>query len=294
MAIKTYRVDFYQISLQPTANLADPEAGLKDVATGVLASTHNDGSHVREIYGLEIRPNARSIGGRFRKFRTADLPEIGSVGEPAEEIILAGGQGLIEQNFFVWYREHNVLAWHVNGHASPPARFQAFLSHIWGTQVRIDPIIQADAIRRLMSGDVEVKKLKLTLPKPTNPELFPNDNYSPHVLKLMNQSGADSIHIEMGVNLKLNPQGGLGEGVKAFLRSITSMGATTARAIVEGDADGIHPIDLVADRVFASIASDSNSRFPLPATMYQLIDGAHRDCQEAINDYFGSVEGALR
>lgn len=293
MASKYYRIDFYQISLIPTADIAAPSAGFQAFIDGAVDSTYRDGGYTREIYGLDVRSSGRSIGGRLRKFRTTDLPEIGGFGADSAEIVLGTGEGLIEQNFFVWYRQHNVIAWHVNGHASPPTQLAALLSHTWGTQVYIDPIIQTEALQRLLAGNVEVKKLKVSVARPTNPALFPNDVFTPALLGIMSQSDADAIHLEMGVNLRLNPEGSLAVGVKQLLQNLVSIGATTARAIVE--EDGItHPIDLIADRVSTTVVSASNSRFPLPATMYQLIDGAQQECQGAIDDYFSSVGPAIR
>lgn len=177
MANRYYTVDFYQITLNATAQIGSPEAGLQLFLSGNLATHYDDGLYTRELYGITSRAGGSAIGAQFRKFRTTDLPEIGGLGESGEALVLAENTGLIEQNFFVWYRQHNLIAWHVNGHANHSARFREFLTHAWGTEVFVEPVMQADAMQRLMAGTAEVKRISLTVANPGSPDIFQTTSF---------------------------------------------------------------------------------------------------------------------
>ena len=280
-----YTIDFYQILVTSTANIPDVASGFVQMIQGGIPTSHTVDGMTRELWGLTNRTINNSLGGQFRKFRVSDLPEIGAVGEDAIELALAQNQGLIERNFFVYYRQNNLLAWHKNGHGSHPSRLAKFLTELWGTKVEINPIINRDAIQRLMNGNTVIKGIDITLPIPTNPDLFNNDNYGRDMLRIMDNSGSSSMKIHLGVDLRRDKQGHLSADIKQTLYNAFRAGATTARAYVEEEGFS-HSIDLVADRLSSKQRAQTNGRYLPAASMYQLIDTARADCQEAINGYF--------
>lgn len=286
----SYKIDFYQISLTPTADVQSVRAGFSSMLDGTIRNVVDGGrGYTRELFGLTRR--RRSLGGVLRKFRTSDLPAIGAIGRATEDIPLGPDQGVIEENFFVYYREHDLLGWHINAHGSHPSRFAEFLSAVWDTEVVIEPVIQPDAARRLMSGGTELKKIIVTIPRPTNPDLYPNDNFSSSVLTAMGNAGADTLHLEMGVDLRRSSDNRLARAVKQTLRNLHSLGASTAKATVIEDGFQ-HTIDLIADRVSSRQRAETDGR-PPAETMYGLIDDAREECSEAIDGYFGTMENAL-
>lgn len=291
---RRYNIDFYQLNHTSTPQVPAILDGFNNILNGAPA-VHNVKGYIRELCMLSSRnsPFGMSIGGQFRKFRTSDLPEIGAAGGDAVELELAENQGLIERNFFVFYPDRNLIGWCRNAHANTANHFADFLSTCFGTRVTAGLIIEPDAVRRLMRDDIQLKKIEVTIPRPTNPDFYPDSEFSRTIVGLLRDNGADSIHVTLGVNSRRSDtQGRLGSTLKNALSEVLGMGASTAKAIVYDD--GIEqPLDLIADRVKSLQDIDTNARFPPSETMYAAIDAAYQECQGQIDDYFGSLEGAI-
>ncbi|CNE36149.1 DUF6731 family protein [Yersinia intermedia] len=294
MPFRDYKIEFFQLNLKPSAEIPS----IRALFTLLLEDDNYrtslaQGSYTREIWGLINDRFPRTVCGQFRKFRTTDIPEIGQVGGDAKEIELNENEGLIEKNFFVYYEEHDILAWHKNGHSSSVLQFASFLSASGGCKISAGPVLQPDAIARLMNGNIELKKIELTIPRPTNPELYPEDDYGRGLIDMMNNLNADSLKLSLGVDLRrADSEGKLSNRLKNTLRAIVETGATTARAQVF--EDGIeHPIDLIADRVFSYQRVETDAHFPPSFTMYGIIDTAKAECQGDLDDYFGALEDAI-
>lgn len=293
MPQRSYKIEFFQLNLVPNQDVSSIRDLFEALDDGEYDTSLEIGGFTREVWGLVFDRFANSVCGQFRKFRDTDIPEIGSIGEDAEQIELDDGEGLIEKNFFVYYEQNDLLAWHKNSHSSGINQFVNFLSSVTGAKVTAGPILQSDAIARLMSGDVELKKIEFTLPRPTNPQLYPQDDFGSTILGMMNNADADSLKISMGVDLRrADTEGKLARRLKRTLRNLVSNGASTARAHVL--EDGIeYPIDLIADRVFSWQSVETNAYFPPSFTMYGIIDTAKAECQEELDAYFGAMEDAL-
>lgn len=110
-----------------------------------------------EKFGVEKRADG-SFSGELRKFRNSNIPDKGAPGKQSTPIPLAKDEGIIERNFFVFYPRINVIGWHYNHMACGISRFSAFLSTIFGSKVKPAPLLEKDAIARLMRGDVKMKK----------------------------------------------------------------------------------------------------------------------------------------
>lgn len=293
MATRSYKIEFFQLSLIPNADVSSLRDLFESLDDNFFSTDLNIGGFTREIWGLVFDRFPSSVCGQFRKFRNTDVPEIGVVGGIAEEINLEEDEGLIEKNFFVYYEEHDILAWHKNNHSSGINQFSNFLSSTSGAKIQANPLLQADAIERLMRGNVELKKIEITLPRPTNPTLFQGDDFGPDLIDLMSSANADSLKVSLAVDMRrADTEGKLTGRLKNTLRYIVRNGATTAKAIVF--EDGIeHPIDLIADRVFSYQQVETDAHFPPNLTMYGIINTAKDDCQEDIDGYFGAMEDAL-
>ncbi|EMK5854217.1 hypothetical protein V9I00_002098 [Salmonella enterica] len=293
MASRNYKIEFFQLSIVPNQDISSVRELFEAIDAEGYESALNIGGFTREMWGLLFDRFPSSVCGQFRKFRDTDIPEIGSVGEDAEELELEEGEGLIERNFFVYYEDNDLLAWHKNGHSSSVNQFANFLGNTSGLRVTAAPVLQSDAIARLMNGEIELKKIEITLPRPTNPTLYPDDDFSSDLFDIMDNSSADSLKITMGVDLRrADTQGKLTSRLKNTLRNIVKNGASTARAHVIDD--GIeYPIDLIADRVFSWQSVETNANFPPSRTMYSIIDTAKAECQEELDGYFGSMADSL-
>ncbi|HDS1797562.1 TPA: hypothetical protein QEM76_000196 [Pseudomonas putida] len=292
---KKYVIDFFALSFQPTATVPSIEGGLKSLVESDSSRSLAVNGYTREIWKpLErVSDTSRSFAGQFRKFRTSDLPEIGAAGEDAAELELEANQGLVERNFFVFYPQRQVLAWCRNAHGNTPNQFARFLSNLWSTKLQAGPILLPDAARRLMGNEISLKKIKLVIPRPANPDMYNENEFNKGLMSMMSGADADSIHIEMGIDARRSDtRGSLSERLKRALAEAANLGASTAKAVVYDD--GIeHPIDLIADRIFSVQEIVTNAKYPPAGTMYQAIDSAMHECQGQIDDYFGSMEDSV-
>ncbi|QKN80772.1 DUF6731 family protein [Scandinavium goeteborgense] len=293
MPQRSYKIEFFQLSITPNQDVSSIRDLFQALSDEEYETSFEIGGFTREVWGLVFDRFDDSVCGQFRKFRNTDIPEIGSIGEDGEEIELEDDEGLIEKNFFVYYEENDILAWHKNTHSSGVNQFVNFLSSTAGLKIKAGPILQSDAIARLMSGDVELKKIEITLPRPTNPQLYPQDDFGSSILEMMNNADADSLKISMGVDMRrTDTEGRLTGRLKQTLRNLVRNGASTARAHVFDD--GVeYPIDLIADRVFSWQSVETNAHFPPNLTMYGMIDTAKAERQEELDGYFGAMEDAL-
>lgn len=292
---KKYTIDFFQLSLQPTSSIPSVGKGLEIIAGAKKSSPLSIGGYTREIWKPLVRKHTDGpcFAGQFRKFRTDDLPEIGSTGEDASEIELDDDEGLVERNFFIFYPKHQVLAWCRNSHGNTPNQFARFLSSLWSTKVEAGPILQPDAAKRLMRRGVELKKIKLVIPRPANPDMYDANEFNRELMAMMSGANADSIHLEMGIDARrMDTAGSLTSRLKTALKQAANLGASSARAVVYDD--GIeHPIDLIADRVFSVQEIETNAKYPPAGTMYTAIDSALHECKGQLNEYFGSDEESI-
>lgn len=290
---RQYRIDFFQLSIVANGEIASADDVFRAILDGNLAAVAESGGFTREVYELAHRGRPNSYTGQFRKFRTYDLPEIGAAGDSAHELELLEGQGLIERNFFVFYAEHSLIGWHVNGHGSTQNQLAKFLGAITGQQMRVDPVPVAGALERLMAGDVITKKITATIARPTNAAMMPDDDYSSEFIRLLSGFDGDSLHISIGIDARRGDSAGrLTNRAKDALRALAASGATTARAdVIE---DGIeHPIDLLLDRVKSFQYAESDSKYPSRTTMFTLIDLAHRESLADFQCHFGQGNRVL-
>lgn len=291
---RPYRIDFFQLAVVANGEIASPHDVFEGIHRGELPAIAPSGGYLREVFGLGQRQRPSGFAAQFRKFRTSDLPEVGRAGRDAAELELLEGQGLIERNFFVYYRQHNLLGWHVNGHGSTPQQLAAYMAQLTGLRTTVLPVPVRGAVERLMRGDVIAKKIIASIPRPTNNQIVPDDDFAEDVLRLLAGADGDSMHLEINIDTRrADTAGGLAERAKGMLRALVGAGATTARAIVV--EDGIeHPIDLILDRVKCTEYAETDGRYPPSQTMYRMIDAAFRESHEHFQAHFGEGGGVLR
>lgn len=243
----------------------------------------------RELWNPEKRVSPSSITGMLRKFRTSDLPEIGALGEAPETLPLKDGQGIIEYNHFVYFEEFQILAWVVNGHGSTPNQFAMCLSDLFKKSIVIAPLLKPDAMKRLMKGDVDLKKFSVRIAKPTNPDMFPSDDFSSELLKMMGSSEADSIFVELSTDTRNNNAKGkalrLCKDLKKTIVNLASHDPKTLKStLIE---DGMErPIDFIKDKLRSTQSIETNAKYAPSATMYQMIDTAKDESKSDIDAIF--------
>ncbi len=287
---RNFHVDFFQLVSDKDENIFDYFQKVESEESG---SSYSNQGVTRELWNLSSRSKPKSITGMLRKFRTSDLPEIGSIGEAAKELLLEEGQALIEFNYFIYYKENQILAWVRNGNGSTPNQFSVFLRSLWETNIKALPLIERNALKRLMSGKVEVKNFEVTLSKPTADEFHPEYDISKKALELVSSSGADSLSFKLGVKLKdIDNKGTWQEEAKGAAKELLSIGASRLKLeVLENGFE--HPIDLIADRISSKQSVDTNGKYAPSASMYKMIDAAQSEKKEAIDALYKRDKKAL-
>ncbi|MCP1106709.1 hypothetical protein M6G53_15100 [Serratia nevei] len=286
--VKNYRIEFYQLSFKPSARLASLSAAFQSVVDGTSPSSSDREGYTREIWGLKKREDGTFVG-ELRKFRNSNIPDKGAPGRHSSPIPLEEDEGIIERNFFVFYPQYNIVGWHRNFMACGINRFSLFLATIFDCRVKAAPLLEKEAVARLMRGDIRMKKIQLTIPRPRNPDLYPDTDFSQKTLELLGDAGADTMQIVMGINTRRGDSDGkLRQSVKFAMQELVEFGAK--KAVIEVfDADGVlHPVDLIADRIVSTQSVVTDTSFPPAGTMYRLIDTAYAENWESINAYIGA------
>ncbi|WMJ68824.1 MULTISPECIES: hypothetical protein [Stenotrophomonas] len=292
----TYRFDAFKLNVTATGEVASAGDVMRLLSESEDDNSAQVGAFTRDLWRL--RRNRRPTGwfGQFRKFREGDLPLVGAPGEEGEELAIAEDKGLIEKNFFLVCAPHDILLWHVNGHANTPNQFTQFLSELVGARVVADPIVQPNAMRRLMRGGVELRKVHMRVARPTNPEWYPNDDFSREIIDLLAKGGGDSLTLQSSVDGRLAPtnQTELAGRWKRAIRELVGDGlATSAR--VEVLEDGVdYPIDLIADRLLSHITVEHDGRYAPTETMLQALADAWADIRGSVDEIFGEEGASLR
>ena len=276
----------------PTADVPDVVTGFQLLEQGNVETSAEISQYTREVWRPRARGRPVTRVGQFRKFRMDDWPEVGNVGEPGHELELENA-GLIEKNFFVFYPDLQVLGWHSNAHANSVNQFSRFVSTVWGTRVSAAPVLQPEAVRRLLRGNIDLKRLTVSIPRPRDPDMFPDDDFGKATLDLLNAADGDSLNLTISIDSRrADAKPHLARRMKRALAEFAEFGATTAKAVVFDD--GVeHPIDLLADRVSVSQEAEHDGRYAPEETMYQLIDAARREANGALREYFGELENRL-
>lgn len=284
---KKYTFDFYQLTPDSSDLFSTPAHEYFDkLIDETLTSEYASHGSTRDIYGLKYNTLTKSYSGQFRKIRKADLPEVGEPGRVGKKLQLNDREGVIEKNFFVYFIEHSLLVMHRNDNASSGTHLAQLLSAHVGAPFFADPLILPEQAEQLLNGKINIKRFNVRIPKPTHPERYPQDSLSSNAINLLNKSDADHIDITFSVDSKVeDSKGRLSSTLQSAIRPLLSMGAT--KAILDADENGlIHPIDLIANRIYSIQTILTNSTFPPSESMYNLAAQAKADKQEVINAYF--------
>lgn len=283
---KRFRFDFYQLTVTPDASISEVGDGFSGSLSGAFQSNCHHHGYIRELHDLTATPSVWH--GQFRKYRDADLPQIGKIGGAPSNIPLQDDEGLIEVNAFMYFKKFNILIWSVNGHGSHPDKFASCLSDLWGVKVHVSPLIEPDCMKRLMRNSVEIKKIIVTVPRPSNPDLFEENNVSETMMNLMKNTNSDHFKLELGVNLRSKDAGSLRGDIKLAVKEFIAAGATKAEVVI--DEHGCNePIDLIAQRISSTRQLATSSRYLPAATMYTMLKDVYDEKQGVIDELCGSL-----
>ena len=294
---KNYIFDFFVIEQGVKADLfsIDIVSYLMQIASENSEAQYTAHGCTREIYGLKYREDSRSFSGQIRKHRKAELPEIGSVGSVGKPMILGDDEGVIEKNFFTFHINNLLLIMHRNEQANSAIHFTQLITLSSGYKCISTPVINPEDARSILRNDIPVKKIKVKMHRPKNAGLYPPDagSLESAILDVMSAAGADTIDICLGIDSKLpDSRPGLLKSVKSALSYLISAGAT--HATIDSDENGkIHPIDLIANRIYSVQTEKTNTSYPSDNDMYNLADKAFIEQREVIREYFGAENNRI-
>lgn len=289
-----FRFGVFRLTIKPNADYENVGDVLAAIDEGDLESSY-EADFLRELYDLKKEAKPTSWIGKFRKFRTSDLPHVGKPGGEEKELDLDEDAGLIERNFFMFIPSKEVLIWQPNRHASSPKQFATFLSEVTGVKVTYEPFLQPDAMKRIMGKDLIFKKIRLRVARPTNADYYPPSKWSQRVFDLLAGGGGDSLYLEVALDGRKaeKNQTQVDKRWRRALREFTKDElATTAEAIVI-DEGVEHPIDLLADRIESPQEIDFPGRYPPSQMMVKALKDAWLDVRGQVNEIIGNEDEAL-
>lgn len=282
---KFIRVDFFQVHVAHGANISNAYDGFLEIKNEGVASVFRNNGYNREIYKITETEDGR-ICGSFRKFREDDLPQISSIGGDEIDLTLNDGEGIVEQNCFIYYPRINVLAMHFNSHANHYSRLAETLTSLWGTKVELSTMISADQFRRLNNPNSTLVAFEAKIPKPENRALLPDaEDFATDSLELLNRSDGDYMSIKIAVDRRFN--GGakrLAGTVKNALTTFKEYDPQKLFATID-EGGVISPIDLIAERIKRHKRFESTGRHISREALYRLINEAYFDAEADINEY---------
>lgn len=265
-----------------------------DISQLLVACAENGGATAREsgpyIYELrEMDISGRLVRGVFAKIRKDQLPHAGGPGGAERELDLAASEGLIEKNFFIYRIEDGLLIYHKNGHGSREGRMARYISDLIGETVTLNPVLQPDAARRLMRGDVEPLSITASFAKPTNVEMYPEHEWNRAMMAVMGDAGGARVAFKITSDRRSGDAGErrLADRMKDAAAALADSGlARVVRLNVM--EDGIeHPIDLLADRVRSKKLITMSGRYPNKFSIFNALDEAFSDERESIYEVIG-------
>lgn len=293
MDTKRFKVRFYTGQVG-----ADGSEGQVSEILGLMAK-HKECPVVRignldyEIRELELLGGGASYRGVFAKFRSDDLPHVGEPGGPERDLDIGRHEGLLEKNHFLYFRKHELLVYQENGNGSLVGRLGDYLSHHLNITTVFQPVLQPDAARRLLRGEVKPMSLELSFTRPTNAEWYPPDDFGRDLFALMHSAAGAKVHIRLSGAGRGPLRQPLAQRVKRAAANLVS-GIAVKVARLEVDEDGLrHPIDLVADRLFSMMEVAMEGRYPVPASIYGGLRRVKDEHNRALEDIFGAAGNVL-
>lgn len=250
----------------------------------------NYGDAHYQIRGLRKFHNGSSFQGVFAKLRNTDMPHIGDPEGGEREIDMEKNEGVIEKNYFLYYKKHELLVYQSNLHGSTIDAFGKYFSNLVNHATIFSPIIKPDSISRLMKEGREPTRIEVKIAKPTNPDFYPSDDWTDRTLSLMNEMGGSTVNLTISAGGRGKSRQWLMPSVKDFLyKAVASGHAKVAKISLSGLE---HPIDLLADRILVIRSVKMNGRYPLETDIYSALLAARDEVSKDLDIYFGSIDGS--
>ncbi|SNB81544.1 hypothetical protein SAMN02745900_03866 [Pseudomonas sp. URIL14HWK12:I8] len=291
--MRKYAIDFFTGQIGPVNSKEKLSAFLRKLSGKVCP--HVEGvTYDIEIRGLvEAEPGV--FQGVFAKIRKDELPHAGKAGHPDRDLGLAQDEGLVDKNHFVYYEQNELLVMQANRYAGTAVALGKYLTDIHGQlAVSFNPVLQPDATRRLMREDLTPVQIETSFARPTNPDLYPDDDWSTGLLDMLSQLGGGNVKLSVTADRKRVAEGAdrltdRARRVAQAFRQIPNV--RKVKINMEDDEGIIYPIDLIADRLKVRIEISVSGRYPNEAGMFKALKGAKNDQLDNLQQIFG-IPGA--
>lgn len=293
MADKKYTIDFFT-SFTPNGNDFNFHNFLENYLEMGCCPPEEKASHDLEVRHLRQFDDG-VIAGVFAKIRKDQLPHAGRTGQQERELDLEADEGLVEKNHFLAYRDRDLLVMQANRHAGTAIALGHYLGSFAGHSVAFDPVLQPDAMEKLMRGDLHPVRVEAGFARPTNPELYPEDNWSEQFMNLL--SGAGGSYVKLTINSDNSDNedtNKLKDVMRHAWRSIKDMPKVRTLKMDMANEDGfVYPIDLIADRLKDKITIDVRGRYPIESHMFTEMATAKEGVNDSLDRIFGNPSQSL-
>ncbi|WP_249976044.1 DUF6731 family protein [Vreelandella olivaria] len=233
--------------------------------------------------------SGNTIKGVLAKFRTSDLPHAGSPDGTERELGLEASEGLIEKNHFIVKKDKCVIVFQRNGHAARVGRLSEYLTCYTGETIVFNPILQKDSVERLLDDNLKPISLELSYATPTNPDLFPEDDWGKKMAMLSDMANGSRIRVSLSADRRSSDSDkhSLTKRIKDSVAALANDRRTTVARVKLTDDVYDYPIDLIADRMTTDKGVEMRGRYPVLDSMFSALQEAYSERKGDINEIFG-------
>lgn len=289
MTTKRYGVRFYRGGVGP-----DGEAGTVSELLSSASERQSQGHPMPQLAEGETRYELRDFqdfnsGAVFQGVLAVlrdEAPHIRRSDGTEAPIDLNDDEHVIEKNHFLFFQQHELLVWQVNGRASHVSRFERYLSMAAPAAVVFNDVLDTTALQRLEHG--VVKRIKFRVASPKNAQSIDSSDWESGAFEIM--SGVDATVIEVNVSTRRKVKG-LSNSVKGAIHRLVNRAETRSLKVeLLGDKQ---PIDIFADCLTENINVEMHGLYPIPGSIFAELDAAKGRQQAAIDAIFGASSGVL-
>ena len=256
MADKSYRVHYFQTTV------GDSHLKFRDTLTALHPQGHTGvlkNLGVKEILGRKCQlrefgklPNSPLWAGVFCLLRE-DAPNKIDLADKEQSLDLDPGDRLVEKCHFLYDLKADILVWQLNVQACWPGKVSMYLGELLNQKVELLSILDAESLKRLLTGDIKTFELKVARPAAV-----------PNATPTWNQDAFDLMRSVDGANIKINVSAGTGHLKKVTVANIlgwarSSEYTKTLKVQMEGDRE---VIDLLANRITGFVITKLVGHYP--------------------------------
>jgi hypothetical protein len=286
MSVKSIKIGFYVGFVQDSGDVISEVLG--GLATSQDYPHTGDGDVQYQIRALHQFHGGASFKGVFAKLRQSDIPHIGDLDGSEREIGIQEDEGVLEKNYFLYFRKNRLLVYQSNFSGSAITAFEKYFSERLNIKTSFNPIVRVDAISRLFNENCKPTRIEFTIAKPTNATLYNSNDFSKNLISLMNETGGSTLGLTISAGGRGKSKKSLFSNATQLVRQLVMKGDVTAAKI---KLDGIeHPVDLIADRLVTTRKVKMVGRYPDKDEMYAALLDAKDKFEAELSEYFGTID----